>query len=756
MGNLRVHELAKKIGVTSKDILSKLKELGIEGKKHTSGISDDLAVKLEGIFSQKMTTPLPEIKAKRKIDKVEVESKEKMDTSQMNYYKSSEVKADLKPFEAEEEIEIPDKFKKEVDLKSEEKVKPKLSMQRAFQSIRKVESKRFHEPKYGKKVVKFKYPQKKVPSKKHIVTTAPRRKVLKIQEDTTVKGFAEIIGQKLPEVIKKFMELGFTPNLNQPVDMDAAILVADSFEVKIEPASVEEIEIIETKEDESLLVPRPPVITIMGHVDHGKTSLLDIIRKTKVTESEAGGITQHIGAYKVNLKDKDIVFLDTPGHEAFTTMRARGAKVTDIVVLVVAADDGVMPQTIEAINHARAASVPIIVAINKVDKDNADPMKVKRELTENDVVPEEWGGKNIFVEVSAKKNTGIDDLLEMIILQSEMMDLKANPQDRSKGIIIESKLDKGRGALATVLVQTGILKIGDSFISGINYGKVRALVNDLGIRVENAKPSTPVEVVGFSNVPNAGDIFTVVEDEKKARQISIARIQKEKPLSVAHPRKLNLEEIYAKIEEGEVKELNIVIKADVQGSVEAIKSSFEGIKHKEVKIKIIHTSVGGISESDVMLASASNAVIIGFNVRAGAKALKLAEREGVDTRFYTVIYDAINDIKKAIEGLLAPTFKEQLLGFAEVRETFTISRVGTIAGCYVKEGNIQRVSDGIRVIRDDIIIYDGKIASLKRFKEDVKEVQTGYECGILIENFNDIKVGDILENYKIEKIAAKL
>jgi translation initiation factor IF-2 len=473
-------------------------------------------------------------------------------------------------------------------------------------------------------------------------------------------------------------------------------------------------------------------------------------------ETEAGGITQHIGAYRVNLKGKDIVFLDTPGHEAFTSMRARGAKVTDVVVLVVAADDGVMPQTIEAINHAKAANVPIVVAINKIDKPEANPSKVRNELAEHGVIPEEWGGRNIFVEVSAKKAIGIETLLEMILLQSEIMELKANPEKKARGTIIEAKLDRGRGPVATVLVQSGTLTVGDTFLAGSHVGKVRALIDDTSKRITEAGPSTPVEVIGFPEVPSAGDIFIIVEDEKRARQIALARQQKQRLVDMAKTRKVTLDELYAKIKEGEIKDLNIIIKGDVQGSVEALKNALENVTHPQVKVRVIHSSAGGINESDIMLASASNAITIGFNVRPEPKAYQAAEKEGVDIRLYNVIYDAIEEVKKALEGLLEPTLKEKTLGRAEVRQVFPISRIGTVAGCYVLDGSISRSSDGIRVIRDNIVVYDGKIGSLKRFKEDVREVQAGYECGILIENFNDLKVGDTLENYIIEKIATKL
>jgi translation initiation factor IF-2 len=629
-------------------------------------------------------------------------------------------------------------------------------MQRAFQTIRKIEPKRWHDQRPFKRGGRARHFHKEE-RKQQIQPVVTRKKTLKLFEGTTVKEFSELIGVKLSDVIKKFMELGYMPTINQPVDSDAALLVADNFGIKLEPHRIEEDTVdLEMPEDAEKLLPRPPVVTIMGHVDHGKTSLLDAIRETRVTETEAGGITQHIGAYKVNLKGKDIVFLDTPGHEAFTSMRARGAKVTDIVVLVVAADDGVMPQTVEAIDHANAANVPIVIAINKIDKPEANPSKVKNELAERNIISEEWGGKNIFVEVSAKQQIGLEHLLEMILLQAEIMELKANPDKMARGTIIEAKLDKGRGPVATVLVQSGKLCIGDAFISGTHSGKVRALNDDTGKRISEAGPSTPVEVIGYQNVPSSGDVFVVVEDEKRARQVALSRQQKQKVATIAKKGILTLDELYAKIKEGEIKELSIIIKGDVQGSVEAIRDALENISHPEVKVKVIHSSAGGINVSDVMLATASSAIILGFNVRPETIASQLAEKEGVDIRLYTVIYAAIEDVKKALEGLLEPTLKEKVLGRAEVRQAFPISRIGTVAGCYVIDGFMSRSCDGVRIIRDNIVVYDGQMASLKRFKEDTKEVQTGYECGILIENFNDIKVGDIFENYIIEKIATKL
>ncbi len=746
MEKIRVYELAKRLGVKNKDILDELKKLGVDGKTHSSNIDTDIAGKVEALFTKGL--------------KGTGKGTEKAEEG-LKAGKQTEPAISASAVESEATVP-PDSVKKEATDQKADTTKRK-SMQRAFQAIRKIEPKKWLDSKSGKRagrgrVINHGRAQHSATQTQHISTAAPRKKAIKLPEGATVKEFAELIGQKVSEVIKKFMELGTMVTINQPVELDAAILIADGFGIKLESAPLENerVEIEEVEERPEDLSPRAPVVTVMGHVDHGKTSLLDAIRKTRVTETESGGITQHIGAYKVRLKERDIVFLDTPGHEAFTTMRARGAQATDIVILVIAADDGVMPQTVEAVNHAKAAGVPIIVVVNKIDKPDANPQKVRSELAEYDIVPEEWGGKNIFVDVSAKNGIGIDDLLEMILLQAEIMELKANHERPARGVIIESRLDKGRGPVATVLVQSGTLKIGDAFVSGKSYGKVRALINDRGTRVTESIPSTPVEVIGFSEVPQAGDHFVVVEDEKKARQIAMARLHKERLAEMARAKKVKLDELYSQIKEGEIKELNIIIKADVQGSVEAIRESLEKITHPEVKVRVIHTAVGGINESDVMLASASNAIIIGFNVRPESKAAQAAEKENVDIRLYTVIYEAIEDVTKALEGLLEPTLREKVVGRAEVREVFTISHIGTVAGCYVLEGTMQRASDGVRVIRDNIVIYQGKIAAIKRFKEDVKEVQTGYECGITIEKFNDIKVGDILENFIIEKIAGKL
>jgi len=751
MGKIRIYEIARELNIPSKEIISRLSEMGIVVKTHSSGIDPDTAEKIRELFK-----PKTEPKEAEPI----LPEKEPSGIVKEEAPLSLPIKPSVSLKEEEEEdVVVPDRFKSQIRGVIQEKFKTRSGIQRAFDTIKRIDiSKKRHDLRHGHRRPFRKHPTGTDEGDVTTTITQPRRRVIKFQEGTTVKEFAELIGQRPAEVIKKFMDLGIMTTINQPVDMDAAQIVAEAFGVKIEPVRIETgEEMLEEHITESAnLQPRPPIVTIMGHVDHGKTTLLDAIRKTKVTETEAGGITQHIGAYKVNLKGREIVFLDTPGHEAFTMMRARGAKVTDIVVLVVAADDGVMPQTVEAINHAKAANVPIVVAINKIDKPEANVQRVKNELAQLQVVPEEWGGQNIFVEVSAKNNIGIENLLEMILLQAEIMELKADYDRPARGTIIEAKLDRGRGPVATVLVNSGRLKIGDAFLVGTIFGRVRSLIDDTGKRINEALPSTPVEVIGFPEVPQAGDIFLVVQDERRARQIAISRLQREKMAALARQKRLSLGDVYTRIKEGEIKELNVIIKADVQGSVEAVKDALEMIKHPDVKVRTIHCGVGGINESDVMLASASNAIVIGFNIRPDPKASALAEREGVDIRLYSIIYEAIDDIKKALEGLLEPTITERVIGRAEVRQTFNISRVGTIAGCYVIDGTVTRASSGVRVIRDNVVIYESRIASLKRFKEDAREVQAGFECGILIENFNDIKVGDILEVYQKEEVAARI
>lgn len=579
---------------------------------------------------------------------------------------------------------------------------------------------------------------------------------IEIPETIVVGELASKMGKTAAEVVKKLMMLGVMATQNQAVDFETAQLIGMDFGIEVKQEVVltkEDMLMIETEyeDKEEDLVPRPPVVVVMGHVDHGKTSLLDAIRDTSVTENEAGGITQHIGAYSVKLNERVITFLDTPGHEAFTTMRARGAQVTDVAILVVAADDGIMPQTIEAINHAKAAGVTIVVAINKIDKDGANPERVKQSLVEYGLVPEEWGGDTVCVEISAKKRINIDGLLEMVLLVADMQELKANPKRPAQGTVIEAEIDKGRGPVATVLVQNGTLNVGDFVIAGTAVGHVRAMVNDKGRRVKTAVPSTPVEIIGLSEAPSGGDTFMVVDNEKLARDVAAQRKQEMQETKFNQVVKVSLDNLFSQIDEGNMKELNVIIKADVQGSVEAVKQSLEKLSNDEVRVKAIHGGVGAINESDVMLANASNAIIVGFNVRPDAGAVASAEQQEVDIRLYRVIYQAIEEIEAAMKGMLDPEYKEVVLGYAEVRQTFKVSNVGTIAGCYVTQGKIQRNAE-IRLVRDGVIIHEGKIDSLKRFKDDAKEVSENFECGLGIENFNDIKEGDTLECFVMEEI----
>ncbi len=592
------------------------------------------------------------------------------------------------------------------------------------------------------------------PAKKETVKDL---KPIVMSSTISVQDLAAKLAKPATELIKKLIALGVMATINQEIDVDTATILASEFGREIEvKLDEEEFDFLEEIEDAPAdLVNRPSVVTVMGHVDHGKTSLLDAIREANVTASEAGGITQHIGAYQVVHNGKKITFLDTPGHEAFTAMRARGAQATDIAIVVVAADDGVMPQTVEAINHSKAAQVPIIIAINKIDKPGANPDKVKQELTEYGLVSEEWGGDTICVNVSAKTKQGLEDLLEMILLVAELQDLKANPKRLAKGTVIEAELDKGRGPVATVLVQTGTLEIGDSIVAGQVYGKVRAMIDDKGRRGKKAGPSTPVEVVGLSDLPLAGDVFNAVKDDKTARVIAAKRISRKREEDYKVTARVSLDDLFKQIKEGQVKDLNIIIKADVQGSIEALRQSLQKLSNEEVRVNPIHGGVGAITETDVMLASASNAIIIGFNVRPDANARRAAEKEKVDLRLYRVIYNAIEDVKAAMVGMLEPEFKEVVIGRVEVRQIFKVSKVGTIAGCYVTEGKITKIAD-VRVIRDGIVIFEGKLDSLKRFKDDAKEVVEGYECGVTISKFNDVLEGDIVEPYVMEEIKREL
>ena len=607
------------------------------------------------------------------------------------------------------------------------------------------------------KISKSKTRHKKSETQKKTVKIPERKKAITIGEITTVKELSEKTGISVANIIKQLMQLGIMATINQEIDYDTALLVANEFGVDPELKATKKFEDIlselDEEDDPEKLVKRAPVVTVMGHVDHGKTSLLDAIRNTTVTEEEAGGITQHIGAYTIKVNTKFVTFLDTPGHEAFTSMRARGAQVTDLAILVVAADDGVMPQTVEAINHAKSANVPIIVAINKIDKPAANPDRIKQQLAEHGLLVEEWGGDVIAVPVSALRREGIDELLEMILLVAEMEELKANPNRPAKGTIVEAELDKGRGPVATILVQNGTLHIGDSIIAGTAHGRVRAMLDDRGKRIKKAGPSVPVEVLGLSEVPEAGDIMYVVEDDKLSKQIAEERKDKEKEAQQKVSNITTLDDLFEQIKEGEVRELNLIIKADVQGSAEAVKQALGRLSTDEVRVKTIHSGVGAITESDVMLAKASNAIIIGFNVRPVTNAYELAEKEQVDIRTYRVIYDAIQDVEAAMKGLLDPEFKEVVIGRLEVRATFKVSGVGVVAGCYVTNGVVRRNAH-VRVVRDGVVIHEGEIASLKRFKDDVKEVASGYECGLGVENFNDIKENDIIEafiNKEIER-----
>ena len=661
---------------------------------------------------------------KKKKEKIKVEVEEKKPKKKPSALKRErEVKEDIEDFFFEEE---PTELFEEIP---EEEEKPRIP---------------------AKKEKPTKEPSR--PS-----TLPPKERKIKVYETIQVGELAKLMGVKVGELLKKALMMGLPLTINQSIDADTAAILADEFGFKVERATVEEellLQYVPPKEEE--LKPRPPVVTVMGHVDHGKTTLLDAIRKTDVASREAGGITQHIGAYKVTLEDgRQITFIDTPGHEAFTTMRARGAQVTDVVILVVAADDGVMEQTKEAIEHARAAGVPIVVAINKIDKPNANPERVKAQLAELGLVPEEWGGDTLMANISARNRIGIEELLELVLLQAEMLDLKAAYDRPARGRVIESRLDKGKGPVATVLIQEGTLREGDVFVSGQTFGRVRAMLDSLGQRVKEATPSTPVEILGFEELPQAGDDFIVVEDEEKARKIAEYRQRKAREAEAAKQTKISLEKLFEKLKEGELKELKIVLKADTQGTLEALDASLQKLSTDKVKVSIIRKGIGAISESDVMLASASDAIVIGFNVKPTSQAKETAKQEGVDIRFYDVIYHLLEDIKKAMEGLLEPVYEEVITGVAEVRATFKVPKVGIVAGCYVKEGIISR-NHKVRVIRDGVVVFTGGIASLKRFKEDVKEVQAGYECGLKIENFNDVKVGDIIEAFEIRKVEQKL
>lgn len=676
MIKIRVYELAKELGMTSKELIEKMEGLDLNVSSHMSSLESEEAEMLKELFKEdKNTTNEKDCKSKEKVIKVEDkdDKKQKIESTSKNYNDKSE------------------------------------------------------------------------------------DNIIEIDDNIIVKDLADKMGINATQIITKLIGLGVMANQNQSIDFDTASIIGDEFGYKIVLEESDDEKDIDNEfdldfdDEPTSLKPRPPVVTVMGHVDHGKTSLLDAIRKTSVTTQEAGGITQHIGASIVNIEGKKIIFLDTPGHEAFTSMRARGTQVTDLAILVVAADDGVMPQTIEAINHAKAANVPIIVAINKIDKPDANIERIKQELVEHGLVPEEWGGDTISVPVSALKKEGIDDLLEMILLLAEMQELKANPNRKAVGTVIEAQLDKGKGPVATILVQKGTLRVGDMVVSGSASGRVRAMFDDKGKKVKKAGPSIPVAILGLSEVPLSGDLLYAVKDDKTARNYADRKKELVREEQLKLSQKVSLDDLFEKIQLGEIKDLNIIIKTDVRGTIDAIRQSLEKLENEEVKINVIHGGVGGITESDIMLASASNAIIIGFNVRPTLNALDIAKLEKVDVRTYRVIYDAIEDIKSAIKGMLEPKYIEEVIGRAQVRATFKVPNVGVVAGIYVQQGKITRNSI-IRLLRDDVVIFEGKVSSLKRFKDDVREIASGYEGGLGLENYNDIKEGDILEAFIMKEV----
>lgn len=704
MGNVRIYQLARELNITSKDLLEIIEDLGIEAKNHMSIIDSETAKLISEALGEEL---------------------------------------DRKEFDVEHYDDEVEEGKNHRKKKSVSSTKKDLDDDPFHgRDHRRHDSRKNAETHQGG-------PEKAKETSEH--------KQIELSERIAIQDLAGTLGVTPAQLIKRFLEKGVIVNINQKVDFEIAKKVVEElgFNVtKVDNAGV--VNPLQREEDApEAMEHRPPVVTIMGHVDHGKTTLLDAIRQTNVTAQEAGGITQRIGAYQVTLDGRKITFIDTPGHEAFTAMRARGARVTDIAILVVAADDGVMPQTIEAINHAKAAEVPIIVAINKIDRPSANVDRVKQQLTDHGLIPEEWGGDTICVPLSAIKKEGIEDLLEMILLVAEMAELKANPNGFAKGVIIESELDLGKGPVARALVNRGTLKVGDSVVAGTVKGKVRAMMDHIGNRLISAGPATPVEILGFSEIPTAGEQFVVVTDDRMARQIAAKRLDIVKAEEQAKPRRMTLDELFKSVKEGTVEELNIILKADFQGSLEALRGSLEQLSTDEVKVNIIHTGVGGVTETDITLATASNAIIIGFNVRPEPNAKRLAESENIDMRFYRVIYDVVDDVKAALQGLLKPKEVEVTLGRAEVRDIFKIPKVGNIAGCYVLDGKITR-SAKLRLLRDNVVIHEGRVSSLKRFKDDVREVLTGFECGIGIENFNDLKEGDVIEAFIIEGVQRTL
>lgn len=787
----RVHEVAKDFGVGNKEVTDILTQYAKAPKNHMQVLDEhELSLIFEvmtqdnqvealeetlqnqqQIRSKKLTESRQQAAAQRQ------EAQKQAETKQPKPQQTNAAPAEHKPAERKEEKQAQpqqhsrvkqvhridtrtggdvnlDKYDERIDSLVSEKAERMSSSSQKKQKLTKKSDQRAKQQASGKRRQEEQEKMRRLQRQQQQAAAKKVQLKVSIPDEINVGEFAQRMKRTAADVIKELMKLGVMASVSETIDFDTAALVAEEMGAKVEKevhVTIEERLFDEHEDKEEELVPRDPVVVVMGHVDHGKTSLLDAIRKTKVTAGEAGGITQHIGAYRVEIDGKPITFLDTPGHAAFTSMRARGAQVTDIAILVVAADDGIMPQTIEAINHAKAANVPIIVAVNKMDKESANPDRVLQQLTEYELVPEEWGGETIVCNISAKFGQGIENLLEMVLLTAEVADLKANPNRQAKGTVIEAKLDKGRGPVATILVQNGTLHTGDVVVAGTAVGRVRAMTDDDGKKIEAAGPSVPVEIIGLGEVPGAGDIFYAVDDERMARELVEQRKQKEKDERNKNFHKVTLDNLFASIQEGEMKELGIIVKADVQGSAEALRASLEKLSNEEVRVRVIHSAVGAINESDVMLAAASGAIIVGFNVRPDRVATDSAAAQGVDMRMYRIIYDCIEEMEQAMKGMLAPKFREAVLGHAEVRTTFRVSGVGTIAGCYVQDGKIQR-SAQVRIVRDGIVIHEGVLSSLKRFKDDVKEVASGYECGCGFENFNDIKEGDVFEAFVMEEI----
>ena len=754
MSKMRIYELAKQLGVANKELMEKMKSVGMEANSHMSMIEESDADKIRKLYQPAQKAEEP----KKEAPKQEVKEQHKGNQQKEAPKQDNRNKGENK--KAQDGKNQQNNNNQNKNNQNKNRNNNAQNNQNQGKKDKKGKGKKDQKPRENPLERRRREMEEEAALLAELEALEAAEKaaepvIKSIPASISVKELAEVLGKKGSDLVMALMKKGQMLNINATLDFDTAAAIAEDYNVILEQE--EEKDILETvfaeeEDDEKDLKERPPVVVVMGHVDHGKTSLLDAIRHSNVTKGEAGGITQHIGAYTVQIDGKPITFLDTPGHEAFTAMRMRGAQITDIAILVVAADDGVMPQTVEAINHAKAAGVEIIVAINKMDKPSANPDRVKQELVEYGLVAEDWGGQTICVPVSAVTKDGLDSLLEMIILVAEMKELKANPNKNARGAIVEAQLDKGRGPVATVLVQNGTLQVGDPIVAGAAYGKIRAMTDDKGRRVKKAGPSTPVEILGLSEVPSAGDSFYVAENDKQARQVAESIIAKNRENMIKEtPQKVSLDDLFSQIQSGNMKELNIVVKADVQGSVEAVRQSLERLSNEEVRVRIIHGGVGAITESDVMLASASNAIIIGFNVRPEPAAKAFADEEKVDVRLYRVIYNAIEDITAAMKGLLDPVFEEQVLGHAEVRQLFKASGVGTIAGSYVKDGKFVRNCQ-VRIIRDGIVVYEDDRESLKRFKDDVKEVAAGYECGLVFKKFNDVKEGDWIEAYTMVEV----